>query len=204
VKNFFPQFEQASTPPATMELTDEDPALKKLKNFTDPFKPMRMYKIQEKLRGADDACNRIFWFADAGDIVEVFWHNSNRVDVSVSASSDYRFLPSPYPPLGLPHLFSSIGIFPTPVYFNNRSILFISPMMGTDDITQFIADIDPTERDRIRRIAINHHIFEALDKSLLAQFSGLRNLILVSESQQPKTQPNWVLLPTRPSKSSST
>ncbi|KAE9375839.1 hypothetical protein N431DRAFT_463901 [Stipitochalara longipes BDJ] len=137
--------------------------------------------------------------ADFGDIIEVFWEseaqNRHIVEASVSPSAEHQ-LP------GLedqrePQMFSNgFTTLPEPFHFDDKCILFISPIMNYEAIEEFLRLINEEDRARIRKIAINHHrLVEGFDFQCLVEYPNLEQLIIAYESSDSATLVDSPLLP---------
>jgi len=169
----------------------ENNPTKNFKNISDD-EVHKLFELHDRLSQANGVVRDLissFTNGQIGDI-EVFWSEGEAARVSASPSPEFRFLEAASESENNSRLFSSITTNPSPISFDrDRSILFISPLMTSDDITRFIAQISDHDRGLVKRLAINHRNFETLDQTLLAKFDALKELILVSEISTEHSPP---------------
>jgi hypothetical protein len=167
-------------------------------NLPQDFTARKLWDISKDLRkAAANTEEQIFQLTDGriGDIVEVFWTDSEGLHVSETPNTGIRFPPRSSQLPQLPQLFTSTLVIPThpqPVDFDSHNTtLFFSPMMDHAQIDVFIASINDEEKSLIQRLAINFERFGALNKTALIQFSELREVLLISEptGEEPEETP---------------
>jgi hypothetical protein len=167
-------------------------------NLPQDFTARKLWDISKDLRkAAANTEEQIFQLTDGriGDIVEVFWTDSEGLHVSETPNTGIRFPPRSSQLPQLPQLFTSTLVIPThprPVDFDSHNTtLFFSPMMDHAQIDVFIASINDEEKSLIQRLAINFDRYGALNKTALIQFSELREVLLISEptGEEPEDTP---------------